>query len=483
MKTERLLRKASHVLGLTAGAGMLAMAMAPATARAQYSVSDSQLGENVTSALHKDAKLNGASVSASAVAGVITLSGNVSGEDAREEAEQVVAGVSGVRSIQDNINVAGASGSATAAPAAAPASSAAPTSASGQQTPEPVGSTPLPPPAESRPSPAQQGASASGMPPAPPPDQGADQQTNPLPAQAGNQPYTSYPNGNAGAPTAQNGYPNQNSNQTYGSQNYPNGAQGYPPENNGYGPRGNAHPPQAASAFAVTPRQQNSSGPVTLPLGTLLSVRTTEPLSTSNLRGGEYFQATAATDVYANGVVAIPRGAVLTGLVVEAKNAGPLAGSPKLDLRLTTIQLGPALYPLASEVWSSQGRSKSGYTATNAVGGAAVGALIGAIAGSGVGAGVGAIAGGATGAVVSGATHGPRLDLPPEALLQFQLAQSLTVQPVPYEEAMRLASSVPQQPVLRQRPMYVAAPYPAPYPYMVRPYPYAYYSHYYYPRY
>ncbi len=171
-------------------------------------------------------------------------------------------------------------------------------------------------------------------------------------------------------------------------------------------------------------------------------------------------------------MIAIPRGAVLNGEVVESKNAGALAGSPKLELRLTALQLGGTTYPLDTEVWSSQGPSKTGYTATNAVGGAVVGALIGAVAGGGVGAGIGAVAGGASGTLISGATHGPRLDLPPEALLQFHLAEPVTVQPVPYNEAARLASTVPQEPVLQRRPVYAVAPYPG--VYVARPYPYAY---------
>ncbi len=202
-------------------------------------------------------------------------------------------------------------------------------------------------------------------------------------------------------------------------------------------------------------------------------MRTTEPLSTGNLHGGEYFQVTAASSLYIGGVVAIPRGAVLTGQVVAAKNAGPLGGSPRLELRLATVQLGGVTYPVVTDTWSNQGPSKSGYTAANTVGGAAIGALIGAAAGGGVGAGVGAIAGGATGVAVSGATHGPRLDLPPEALLQFHIEQPLTLQPVSYDEAERLAAAAPPQPpVLRQRPVYVS-----PYPYVVRPYPYSYYRY------
>ena len=491
MTTERLLRKASQSISMAAGAGALAslFALTPGIAQAQYTVSDPQLQTSVTTALHNDAKLSGASIQVSTAQGVVTLTGNVPDEAARVEAEQVVAGVSGVKSIQDNIDTAGGVGNANG-PASAPApppdtapALAPPSSSEAQQgTPQSNTAQNMPPAPPAPPAPS--GTPGSGMPPPPPADQATDQSSD----QAANQQQQSqYPNGNAPGQGAQNGYPQENAGQypnqganqypNQGPNQYPNQGPGYPPQNNGYGPRGSARPPR--SSFGVSPQQQNASGPVSMPAGTLLSVRTSQPLSTNALKGGEYFQVTSAANVYANGVVAIPRGAVLTGIVVEAKNAGPFAGSPKLNLRLTSIQLGATTYPVDSEVWSSQGPSKTGRTVGNTAGGAVIGALIGAAAGGGVGAGVGAIAGGTGGALISGATHGPRLDLPPEALLEFHLAQPLTVQPVHFDEAERLASSVPEQPVLRRRPVYVAAPYPYAYPYpYARPYPYPYYPPY-----
>lgn len=465
MITERLLRKASHALASSAATGVVAtgLLLTAGLAHAQYNVSDSQLQSDVKKTIQNDSMLKGSNIQATVSQGVVTLSGNATDESVRVEAENAAAGVSGVRSIQDNVTIPGGNQTPAASPTAAAASAPPPaeTAQSSGMPPAPPATTQAAAPsATTSPNPTASGASGAGvMPPPPPADTAAKQQ----------QEYTPFEGGNAGeqdSQIAQGGY----------------GADGgYGAENGGYGPRGNAHPPQSqVQTFGVSPQQQNASGPVTIPAGTLLSVRTTQPMSTGNLKGGEFFQVTAAADVYANGVVAIPRGAILNGQVVEAKNAGAFGGSPKLDLRLTSIQLGPTSYPLVSEVWSSQGPSKTGYTATNTAGGAIFGALIGAIAGGGVGAGVGAIAGGTGGALVSGATHGPQLDLQPEALLQFHLAQPLTVQPVQYNEAQRLAASVPQQPVLRQRPQYVAVPYPAPYGYPP-PYPYGY--DYYYPRY
>jgi hypothetical protein len=445
MQTTKLLQKASQVLAAAAVAGCLG---APTLARAQYAVSNSQLSAAVGNAVSADAKLKSLNIAATASQGVVTLTGSVPNEADRVEAEQVAAGVDGVRSIQDNIALpAGVAGT----PVSAENQGSADVSESnGQMAPPPPDDAQdaqsdtqqnQPQPDQSQngamppPPPAQPGTAASGMPPAPPSDTGAQ---------------------------ARYGGPEQG----------PAPAPGPYDQQGGWGPRGDAHVPENYNTLAVSPAQQDASGPVTVAPGTLLSVRTDQPLSTGQLKPGDIFQATSSVDIYANGVVAIPRGAIFNGHVVEAKNAGALAGRPKLDLQLDSVQLGGRTYPLASQVWTSEGANKAGYTASNTAAGAIFGSLIGAITGGGVGAGVGAIAGGAGGAALSGATHGPRLDLPPEALLQFRLAKPLTLQPVRFAEAVRLANSVPQQPTLRRRPEY--PPYARPYPYPPVPPPYPY---------
>ncbi len=209
------------------------------------------------------------------------------------------------------------------------------------------------------------------------------------------------------------------------------------------------------------------SGPVAVPAGTLLQVRTSEPLNVSKLRDGATFEATAASDVYEGNVLAIPRGAVLEGTVVKVKKPGALGGSGELELQITQLNLGGKLYPVATDIWSSKGPNKAGYTASNTAGGAIMGALIGGIVGRGPGAAIGALAGGGAGLLVSGETNGPREILPPETLLNFHLSSAVTVQPVSWQEAQRLAQNVPQ---LQRRPVYYA-PYPY-YPYRYVYYPY-----------
>jgi hypothetical protein len=242
---------------------------------------------------------------------------------------------------------------------------------------------------------------------------------------------------------------------------------------NGYqGPQG---APQAAPP----------SGPVTLSNGMLLSIRTSEPLDSKRVKPGDFFQGTVAQSVYVGNVLAIPRGATVTGRVVDVKKPGELKGGASMALQLTALSLGGNSYSLVTDTFNTNSPGKGGYTAGNTVGAAALGAAIGAIAGGGPGAAIGAVAGTGVGLGASAATPGPRSVVPPESLITFHLTGPLSVQPVSYQDASRLeANSAPPAGRYGQRPPYgygapagYGPPPPgyAPYPYAYGyPYPYAY---------
>src|SRR6185437_4805850 len=192
----------------------------------------------------------------------------------------------------------------------------------------------------------------------------------------------------------------------------PYGAAPPPP---GYG----APPQQAYEPPRQVPYYNTPTQPIVVPPGTLLRVRLDEPLDTAHLQAGTVFQATNAVDVFEHGVLAIPRGAALTGQVVEAKEGGKLGGSATLRLQLTSVNLAGRIFPLATDVWSSRGPNKAGYTASNTAGGAILGALIGGLVGRGAGAAIGAGVGAAGGLAASSATNGPRIYLPVESQVDF----------------------------------------------------------------
>ena len=230
-----------------------------------------------------------------------------------------------------------------------------------------------------------------------------------------------------------------------------------------------------ASYPPAQPAYEMPKGPVTIPAGTLLQVRTSEPVDSKRAKDGTPIQFTAIHDVTFGGVLAIPRGATVHGVVTEAKKAGELGGSPELALKLTSLDLGGQNYPLQTDQFKVKGPNKAGQTVSNALGAGIMGTIIGCAVGRGAGCAIGAGAGVAAGTAASAASPGPGVWIPAEALVDFHLAAPVTVQPVTQQEANRLAQGLtPGGPTLYRRgyyrPGYPYA-YPSPYgPVYYRPY-------------
>ena len=242
----------------------------------------------------------------------------------------------------------------------------------------------------------------------------------------------------------------------------------YPPA-----PRGSYNPAPSQPQVAQAPEPPHA--PVTLAQGTLVKVRTSEPLNSKKAKDGTPVEFTVVRDVYAAGALAIPRGAVIHGQVIDVKKAGALGGSPELALKLESLDLGGSSYALDTDPFSVKGPNKAGRTVGNAFGGAILGAIIGGAVGGGGGAAIGAGAGAVGGTAASAATPGPQVWIPAEALMDFHLNAPLTVTPVSSREAQRLAANAPppsQRPTLYRRGYYPYG-YPPPPPppgYYYRPY-------------
>jgi hypothetical protein len=219
---------------------------------------------------------------------------------------------------------------------------------------------------------------------------------------------------------------------------------------------------------------------MTIPPGTLLQVRTSEPVNSKRATPGTPVQFMVISDVAMGNFLAIPRGATIHGVVTDVRrtNSGDLGGSPELALTLTSLELGGQSYPLTTDQFKVKGPNKAGRTAGSAVGGALLGAIIGGAVGGGSGAAIGAGAGAATGTVASAASAGPGIWIPAEALVTFHLSAPLTVNPVSRQEAARLAQGLYQggPSLYRRGPGPYGRPYPYAYPYG---YPPVYYRPYY----
>jgi len=384
---------------------------------------DGQIEMDVVHALDASAALKNDLITAATIQGEVTLSGTVSSDASKQLAESIAAHVDGVTKVNDNLKVGNPAADAqTSQPAPDP-----------QEMPDPDQSQ------------AQQ-QMAGLPPPGPAPDQGPD------PA-AANQAPTPYPQQQQGAYPQQSPYPQQQG--AYPQQGtYP----APPPQRPQYqNPQYSQYPPQ----YPQAPRYAPATGPVTLPAGTLLQLRTSEPVDSKRAKDGEPVQFMVIQDVTAGGVLAIPRGAVVHGVIAEHKNvgSGDLGGSSTLALTLTSLDLGGRNYPLQSDQFKVKSPNKAGRTVGSAVTGGVIGTIIGCAVGRGAGCAIGAGAGVVGGTALGAAEPGYRAWIPAEALVSFHLAAPITVAPVSPQEAARLAQGLyPGGPALYRR-----GPYGSPY--------------------
>ena len=184
-------------------------------------------------------------------------------------------------------------------------------------------------------------------------------------------------------------------------------------------------PPPPPPAPAPPPPPQK----VTIPAGTQLSIRLNEPLDSERNQIGDSFHGSLSAPVVLGGETVIPSGADVTGRVADVKSAGRFAGNSVLTLELTSLSVNGRTYNVQTNQWSRSGQGEGKNTATKVGVGTAAGAVLGGIFGGGKGAAIGAASGAGAGTGVAAAKKGQQIKLAPEAVLNFQIINPLTVTP------------------------------------------------------
>jgi hypothetical protein len=165
---------------------------------------------------------------------------------------------------------------------------------------------------------------------------------------------------------------------------------------------------------------------VVIPAGTLLRVRTIDPIDVDAAQAGMKFRGSLDDPVMSGGSVAVSRGAAVVLTAAKVEQGGKFKGSDLIQLKVTSITVGQKAYPVVTSLSETKSAGEGKKTTRKVLGGAGLGALIGGIAGGGKGAGIGVLAGAAGGTIIS-ATGQPHLKVPPETRLDFQLMADLKI--------------------------------------------------------
>ncbi len=169
--------------------------------------------------------------------------------------------------------------------------------------------------------------------------------------------------------------------------------------------------------------ERKAEGAITIPAGTVITVRLGEPLSSKDSQAGQGFAASVAEPVVVEGKTVIRDGAGAHGTVVAAKSMGHFKGGALLEVRLDSVNIEGKDHPIETTAVARSTKGKGKRSATIIGGGAGAGALIGALAGGGKGAAIGALAGGGAGTAGAAFTGNKEITLPAESALSFKLSQ------------------------------------------------------------
>lgn len=244
-------------------------------------------------------------------------------------------------------------------------------------------------------------------------------------------------------------------------------------------PADEQNPPDAAQGQPAPQPPPPGRVPVslTLPAGTVITVRTSQALSSDHNLIGDKFSAELQQPVVINGWVVARRGQTVIGRVSAAEKAGRVKGVSQLGLELTHLVLvdGQQI-PIKTELMQASGNTTKGRDATAIGTTTGVGAIIGAAANEGKGAAIGAGAGAAAGILGVLLTRGEPTVIPPEASLTFETRDPVTFSTLrsavafrPVEQSDYASDRLEHRTRLAGRPGYPPPPFYSPY------YPWGYY--------
>jgi hypothetical protein len=190
-------------------------------------------------------------------------------------------------------------------------------------------------------------------------------------------------------------------------------------------PGGDNSSPSSNGGQAMAPTVPPA--PVIIPASKVLTVSLADTVGSKVSQPGQSFGGSLAKPVDVDGEVAIPAGARVEGVVVDAKPLGRFKGGALLQLKLNSVQVNGEQLPVHTATFTMTLKGKGKRSAVMIGGGAGLGALIGGLAGGGKGAAIGAGAGAGAGTAGTAFTGNKEIVLPAESAVPFTLKESITI--------------------------------------------------------
>ncbi len=187
-----------------------------------------------------------------------------------------------------------------------------------------------------------------------------------------------------------------------------------------------AEPPSASAAPAAAARaaEPPKFHEVTIPAGTMLTVKLSTPVASDTSKVEDAVRGSLTKPLVVEGTTAVPAGAEIVGSVIDAKPSGRVKGRASIALRFSRLVVGSETHQIHTAQITRQAAADTKGDVTKGAIGGGVGAVVGGVIGGGKGAAIGAAAGG-TGAVL--ATKGKEVRLPVGAVVSTHLDQPLSV--------------------------------------------------------
>ena len=167
---------------------------------------------------------------------------------------------------------------------------------------------------------------------------------------------------------------------------------------------------------------------VTVPAGTVLTVRFEDHLSSHTSQVGQTFRTRVTQEVSVDGRVAIPAGSTVVGVVSEARGPKKVGGRARLGLDFDTLESPSGDTAPISAAFAASGKSQTPRDAAIIGGSTLGGAILGESIDEGEGTVVGAIVGGLAGTAAAIKTKGKPVEIGIGTVMSIELIAPVTVE-------------------------------------------------------